>query len=447
MMTAIKSIQVTDDSELKVAKALKKIVEKLFAQEVVICFEDGDLVLQRADLVEGLIVFDNQIKVTAATLANLLAVGTQTIIRLYLKKLPLGKTSVIFKQEQRILMIDLARKYFSKEVIFQFIDSMSLAQFNYLQLHFSENEGFRIESEIASDSVSKNHLTKNEIREIIQYADLAGIEIIPDFDTPGHVKKLIENQPEWQLQKKKSDGQLEREATALNICNPEAVFFIEKLYKEYAELFKSSRYFHIGGDEFVDFDEIDAYPELKEAAVKLYGKQATAMDYFVHYINQVADKLSSWGFVPRVWNDGFFRLNRREIVKLSKKVEITYWTKWHQNMATVKTVEEQGYRIINFNDNYFYYVLGENAGYTYPTYEKIISEWKPTMYPQAQTIDSLTNQYSGVAIAIWSDHPDAQSERVVLDNVGPLLLAVSQKESAVFMTEEEAVQLMQTYYK
>ncbi|MCS6723572.1 family 20 glycosylhydrolase, partial [Proteus mirabilis] len=143
-----------------------------------------------------------------------------------------------------------------------------------------------------------------------------------------------------------------------NIVDQEAVLFIEALYKEYAELFNRSRYFHIGGDEFVDFDEIDAYPDLKEAAVAMFGKNGTAMDYFIYYVNQLVEKVSSWGFIPRVWNDGFFRLNRQELVKLSEKVEITYWTKWNQNMAPVETFAEKDYTVINFNDNYFYYVLG-----------------------------------------------------------------------------------------
>ena len=426
----IKTIQVENKEQLKIAKALKINADRLLDTDIAIGFTEGDISLKLDETVAGLISVDsNKVTITADSLDNLLAVGTQGLLQIYLDQLVEGETVVTYAQKERILMIDMGRKYFPKDVLLKFIDSMSLAQFNYLQLHFSENEGFRIESEVAPEIVSDDYLTKNEIREVIQYANHLGIEIIPDFDTPGHLKQLLKDKPEWQLRKKNADGQLENYPSALNIVNPEAVLFIESLYKEYAELFYGSTYFHIGGDEFVDFDEIDAYPDLKEAAVALFGEQATAMDYFVHYVNQIAEKISSWGFVPRVWNDGFYRLNRKEIVTLSDKVEITYWTKWHQQMAPVETFIDKGYQVLNFNDNYFYYVLGEAAGYTYPTYEKILTDWNPLMYPQSQKVEKITNQLPGVALAVWSDIPDAQEAEVVFEKVSPLLFAISQKEN------------------
>lgn len=447
MTQTIKTIQVETTSQLKTAKALKKIATRLFNHDVAITFETGDFVLKQNSSVQGMISYNEKLIVTANSEANLLAVGTQALLRFFTKELAVGDKVVTYEQEQRILMIDIGRKYFSKDILFKFVESASLAQFNYLQLHFSENEGFRIESEAAPEIMSDNYLTKDEIREVILYAEFFGIEIIPDFDSPGHLKQILKNRPEWQLRKKTEVGELERHPSALNIVDQEAVLFIEALYKEYAELFNRSRYFHIGGDEFVDFDEIDAYPDLKEAAVAMFGKNGTAMDYFIYYVNQLAETVSSWGFIPRVWNDGFFRLNRQELVKLSEKVEITYWTKWNQNMAPVETFAEKDYTVINFNDNYFYYVLGEAAGYTYPTYEKIIKDWTPEMYPQSQKVTELTNQFPGVALAIWSDIPSAQDEVTVWESVTPLLLAVSQKESSTFMDEETVKQVLTTYFK
>ncbi|OJG90749.1 hypothetical protein RV16_GL000997 [Enterococcus saccharolyticus] len=113
----------------------------------------------------------------------------------------------------------------------------------------------------------------------------------------------------------------------MNICDPAAVAFILSIYQEYAELFTDSTYFHIGGDEFVDFDQIEAYPELRAYAKATYSEAAEGIDTFVAYVNQLIEKVSEWGFVPRIWNDGFFRLNRGEQVPLAKNVEITYWTK------------------------------------------------------------------------------------------------------------------------
>ncbi|MDO4595345.1 MAG: family 20 glycosylhydrolase [Tissierellia bacterium] len=48
----------------------------------------------------------------------------------------------------------MGRKYFAKEWIIQLIREMSYMKLNALQLHFSENKGFRIESEVDPDIVS-----------------------------------------------------------------------------------------------------------------------------------------------------------------------------------------------------------------------------------------------------------------------------------------------------
>lgn len=223
--------------------------------------------------------------------------------------------------------------------------------------------------------------------------------------------------------------------------------FILSIYQEYAELFTDSTYFHIGGDEFVDFDQIEAYPELRAYAKATYGEAAEGIDTFVAYVNQLIEKVSEWGFVPRIWNDGFFRLNRGEQVPLAKNVEITYWTKWNQYMAAVTTFLEKEYTVINFNDNYFYYVLGENAGYSYPTYEKIMTQWTPELYPQQQIVPQLTSQLPGVALAIWCDRPEAQETAIVWENMSYLLFAAMQKLTTPFADKQQIEKIMTTYFQ
>lgn len=442
------TISVSKKAVLKDAKQVKKILECLSKNKIVISRKEiGDIHLN-TDAGEYSFVEKNERLTITAQLDELLYAAVYAVLREFSGNLSNGKTTIIYKQKQRILMVDMARKYFSKEILLKFIDSMSLAQFNYLQLHFSENEGFRIECETAPEIVSEDHLTKEEIREIILYANASGIEIIPDFDTPGHLQQILQKKPEWQLKEKLLDGTIEKDPSALNICDPKAVDFILSLYREYAELFKTSTYFHIGADEFVNFDKIDNYPELTEYAKKKFGEEAKAIDTFIDYVNQIIKEVNALGFVPRIWNDGFFRLNRNEVVNLSQDVEITYWTKWNQNMAPVSTFLEKGYTVINFNDNYFYYVLGENAGYTYPTYDNIADNWTPDMYPQEQVIKSHEGQLPGVAIAIWSDKPASQTQETVWKNTSIVLFALIQKLTGeVFIKEQEIKQLLDIYFR
>ncbi len=330
--------------------------------------------------------------------------------------------------QERCFMIDMGRKFFSLASLKQLVQSLALFQFTHLQLHFSENEGFRIESETHPEVVSPEFLTKAEIRELIAYANRHFIQVIPDFDTPGHLKQILKNYPQFQLTMIDEEGNYTKDPKALDLLNPEAVELVQDFYREYGELFSESCYFHIGADEFVDFDQIEKYPTLAAYAKEKFGEDASGIEVFIEYVNQTIDFVRQLGFIPRVWNDGFFRLNRQEKLSLSANCEVSYWTRWNQNMAPVETFFEKGYNVINHNDNFFYFVLGEAASYTYPTYEKIATDFSLTTYANNQVVEAAyLAQTPAIALAVWSDIPDALTENEVIEAVFWLQAALSQK--------------------
>lgn len=329
--------------------------------------------------------------------------------------------------QERALMLDMARKFFTKEWIFKLIDYLEELQFNTLQLHFSENEGFRIQSELYPHLMSKEYLTKQDLREIISYANNRGIAIIPDFDTPGHLQQILKFYPTFQLEKME-EGQTVKDPRSLNIANPEARTFIKSLIKEFATLFQGSQYFHIGADEFIDFDQVEAYPQLVDYAKKHYGDQATGMETYIEYTNELIDYVIELGFTPRVWNDGFYRNHRTSLIELDPRVQITYWTKWHPNMAPVIEFLHRGHPLINFNDHYFYYVLGENASYKYPTAEHITSHWQIEKFAGDQSLtQEQLKSVIGTSFAIWCDLPDAQTQEEVFAGIKEPLKAMADK--------------------
>lgn len=334
---------------------------------------------------------------------------------------PTNTTAAI---KERCVMIDIGRKMYSLNELKQLIRSMAWFQFTHLQLHLSENEGFRIESDIFPEVVSTEYLKKQEIKTLIDYAKGYYIDIIPDLDSPGHLQQVLKHHPEWQLPM----GAEGKDIHALHILNPEAVSFMKSLYKEYAELFCDSDYFHIGGDEFINFDELENYPILVETAKEKYGERASGIEVFIEYVNEMIAYVNGLGFTTRVWNDGFYRLNREEQLSLSKECQISYWTRWNPNMAAVSFFFEQGYQVINHNDNFFYYVLGEAAGYTYPTFEKIQDSFQLTTFAHNQVVGAeWLDQTPTVALSIWADLPEAKTGQAVLQDVFWLLAAISHK--------------------
>ncbi|GGO03002.1 beta-N-acetylhexosaminidase [Saccharibacillus kuerlensis] len=331
---------------------------------------------------------------------------------------------------ERALHLDIGRKFYSQAWILERIQEMSELKLNTLQLHFSENEGFTFESERYPEVMSANYLTKSQIREIIEEARRCRITLIPSLDSPGHLGWALRSRPEWLLTNK--DG--EPAKGALDITNSEAVAFISDLIDEYAELFQGSPYFHIGGDEFIDFSKFDTYPQLGEYARETLGIEAgTEVDAYVDYLNKIAVMLENKGFTVRVWNDGLYRDDLEQRVELKTSVQVTYWTKWDRNMAAAQTFLDKGHKIVNFNDRYFYYVLGENAGYYYPSGLEIYNDWHPGLLPQVEEREPQEWQVPypegllGASFSVWCDHPEAQTVEEVAAGLKRPLRAMAEK--------------------
>lgn len=329
--------------------------------------------------------------------------------------------------KERGLHVDMGRKFYSKEWFFTVIDKMAQFKLNVLQMHVSENLGFRFESKKFPDIVSEEYLTQEDIKEIIIYAKNYYIDVIPSFDSPGHLEKVLSHYPEFQLEGNK---------TGLDITNMKARAFIKEIYDEILSVFNDAKVIHMGGDEFINFAEYHKYPQLETYAQEHFGEEAKGSDTYIDFINDIASHLQAKGLEVRVWNDGLYRLDQNEVVALNKDVVITYWTSWEKNMAPLSRFIEKGHQVVNYNDAFLYYVLGECAGYSYPTKEKIEEGFEFSLFPyrnrevegeHKQTLAVNDEQYVGTFFSIWSDEPKAQSEQVVFDTFIPALEAYAKK--------------------
>jgi hexosaminidase len=236
---------------------------------------------------------------------------------------------------------------------------------------------------------------------------------------------------------------------ALDITNPEAVASTKTLIDEYAEVSSGSTYWNLGADEFVNFEQMANYPALQEAAQARYGAGATGFDLLTAFANDIGAYVQSKGFAPRVWNDGMLRST---FVSLDTDIQITWWTNWSPQMALLQTALDGGYDLVNFNDSLFYYVLGENAGYSYPTTAKVWDrDWQPGAFPTRQGgVQSLVQPYPdqllGASFAIWSDRPDAQTQEQVAAGIRSPLRAMAERSwnagSAINLTQFSSTDLL-----
>ena len=154
----------------------------------------------------------------------------------------------------RGLLIDVARHFQPIEVLKRNLDAMAAVKLNVLHWHLTEDQGFRVESkkfpklhQMGSDGL---YYTQDEIREVIAYARMRGIRVVPEFDMPGHATSWLVGYPE--LGSAPGPYTIERKAgifePALDPTREEVYKFLDTFLGEMAALFPDA-YLHIGGDE------------------------------------------------------------------------------------------------------------------------------------------------------------------------------------------------------
>lgn len=316
--------------------------------------------------------------------------------------------------EDRSFHLDCARKFFTKDWIISLIKDLSWQKYNSIQLHFSENEGFRLQSDTleAIDGfqyVNNQYLTKQDMLEIIQVANEYHIEVIPSLDSPGHLGAVLRYLPsDYSCASLfPSDG---RRAQCFNIfTNDEARGFLIDLMTEFIDFFSEAgcKRFNIGGDEFLEkFSNFS-----NEQYVQI-------MEYF----NEVSGIVKSKGMTPRAWNDGVMYGNYTGY-KLDPDIEICYWAA-PQNCASIEKFVANGNKVINYSDIYMYYVLSswwlQNAC---PEGDRIYREWNPGKFSTLQGGIPQTynkpyaNFIKGGSYAIWCDVPGYMTQDSVANNI------------------------------
>lgn len=217
-------------------------------------------------------VTDKGIELKAASKSGLFY-GEQTLRQLYTPK---GIPCVSIQDNPRFpyrgLHLDVSRHFFPKEEVMKLLNVMSYYKLNTLHMHLTDAGGWRIQMDkypkLTTDVAFRTesdwqkwwdgkdrkylpegtpgayggYFTKEDIREIVDYATARHINIIPEIEFPGHSDEVFVAYPELSCAGKPY--------TTGDFCigNEKSFTFMEDVLFEVIELFPSE-YIHIGGDE------------------------------------------------------------------------------------------------------------------------------------------------------------------------------------------------------
>ena len=158
-------------------------------------------------------------------------------------------------------MLDVTRHFLPIEAVKRHIDLISAYKINHLHLHLSDDQGWRVEikswpnlteygSRTQVGGGEGGFFTQEQYKDIVEYAAIRNVTIVPEFDMPGHTNAALASYPELN-----KDGKAPELYTGTRVgfstldANKEITYqFIEDVFREIAEI-TPGPYLHIGGDE------------------------------------------------------------------------------------------------------------------------------------------------------------------------------------------------------
>ncbi|SKC77787.1 beta-N-acetylhexosaminidase [Krasilnikoviella flava] len=231
----------------------------------------------------------------------------------------------------RGVLLDVARHFLPKADVLRFVDLAAAHHLNVLQLHLTDDQGWRIEvqryprltqagswrresgvgtwrAERYDGRPHGGYYTRDDLREIVAYARERGVTVVPEIGSPGHVQALLTAYPELAAR----PGAHEVRTTwgiSEDVIDPSpaAVDFFAGVLDEVCDVFDSP-FVALGGDE-VPTTAWRERPDIvaRAAALGLVGPDGEGDVTRLHgwFLSRLADHLRSKGRRAVVWDEAF----------------------------------------------------------------------------------------------------------------------------------------------
>ena len=294
------------------------------------------------------------------------------------------------RYSHRGLNLDCTRHYFPVSTVKKIIEEISLVRMNVLHWHISDDQGYRIESKVFPklNEVSGEYYSHDEVSEIVEFARLRGVEIIPEIDLPGHVSAILAVYPEYGCFGKHVSVATCGGIYPIILCpgKDETFNFLEQLLEEVIPLFPGSR-FHIGGDEAPKSEwEKCSYctSRMKELGVTEYED---LQGYFTERVNNIINK---HGKMSVCWNETLLANN------YPPNIQIQYWTLQHR-LSMQQFVEKGGQWI--YSDMFEVY-------FDYPYSMSSVKKVYKTIPHLGKQSFADNKGLLGMEACMWTEHVD-----------------------------------------
>lgn len=323
---------------------------------------------------------------------------------------------IVNENSESMIMLDVARRYYSVDEIKLYIDALSKHENSTIQLHFTDDENVGIEciyldqtkanatftnNIYTNPATGKPFLSYDQVNELMAYADSKNVRFVPEIDIPAHMTgftNLAEIKFGHDFVHDPTTGIAWKPDTDygnVDFVHPAGHDFIINLYDEYSDFFASREYFHMGFDEYT-----------------------LRTDEKIDFINEVYEYLANKGYKVRMWSDA---VTTNNINRLNKNIEIVYWGWWDDvstgGYASVPDFQEAGFKLLITNRWYLFFVPSvttvtpENNAHTIRDIEENwqLESWN---YNFPSTLDNHNNILGG-AVCIWGENSAGVSDQAI----------------------------------
>ena len=339
-----------------------------------------------------------------------ISLGTSTLIQLLDGTLTAQRLTIEDEPDSayRAVSVDVARRFTSIDSLKKMVELCRLNKVNYMQLHLTDDQNWMMPSEAypALGSASGNQsgkpaYTKAELQDLEKYASDRGVAIIPEIDMPGHTSILVNTYPEIFGISNGSGGIL----GCMNFASGQARAATKTLIDEALAIFKSTPYYHLGGDE-ASYGGASADQHFKDAYTRLGLAQndSSNEEVFRDFIVDINNYVKAKDKKLIVW-EGFPRLPNAK-VQVPTDIMIINWEHSYYNMNDML---QDGYTIVN-GSWHPYYVCDHFPGndYTYASpaeiyrYSKYKFGHNAPGYPGYDPVTvPRTSSVAGAMLAWW----------------------------------------------
>ena len=292
------------------------------------------------------------------------------------------------------LMLDCSRNGVMKvSSVKRYINCLASLGMNFLMLYTEDT--YEIENRPRFGYL-RGRYTKNELKEIVEYGEIMGVEIFPCIQTLGHMEQYLK----WG----KSGGpdytgdrlNKIRDTSSVLLCGEEETYkFIEDEIRTCREIYKSKK-IHIGMDEAHDMG-LGRY-------LRRNGYE-NRYDIMTRHLNVVVKICEKYGFEPIMWSDMFFRLGTgtyyryhfefpEGLKESMPNVQLVYWDYYHDRIETYNNMLKKHYEL---SDNIAF------AGAIATTSGFLVSHDYSYINSVAALKSCITNGVKTVTATIWGD--------------------------------------------